>query len=220
MTKTAHRLLYPTIFVILVIMLSGCTTTVLPSAKDYELLNSGKRSVVLIRIICEGEGEFYEVFRHAVSDDNIGLALGGFETGGKLRQKIPAHLSSQTRKDGWLYYVLEPGFHYLAVQPPRRTDVWSYENSFNSALLWRLDIPPQTGIVYAGTLHIPIIKQKMLFGGLSIKSFIKDSIVVLDDEDAARKIATDFFPELEAFKTILMVKHDGPIILKTPQIVE
>jgi hypothetical protein len=172
---------------------------------------------VVIRIICEVEGKSYEVFRHAVSDDNIGLALGGFETGGELRRKIPAHLSTQTRKDGWLYVVLEPGFYYLAVQPPRRTDVWSYENSFNSAPLWRLDISPQSGIVYAGTLHIPIIKQKMLFGGLSIKSFIADSIVVRNDEDAARRIAAGFFPELETFKTMLMVKHEGPIILKTPK---
>jgi hypothetical protein len=216
MTKTSRRLLYLTTFIILVILLFSCTTTVLPSAKDYELINSGKLSVVVIRITCEAEGESYEVFRHFVGDDNIGLALGDFETGGKLHRKIPAHLSSQTRKDGWLYFVLEPGFHYLAVQPPRRSDVWSYENSFNSAPLWRLDIPPQTGIIYAGTLHIPIIKQKMLFGGLSIKSFITDRIVVLDDEDAARKIAADFFPELETFKTMLIVKHEGPIILKTP----
>ena len=220
MIKTASRLLYLKTFIILAILLSSCTTTVLPSAKDYDLINSEKRSIVVIRIICKAEGESYEVFRHAVSDDNIGLALGGFETGGKLRRKIPAHLSSQTRKDGWLYFVLEPGFHYLAVQPPRRSDIWSYENSFNSAPLWRLDIPPQTGIVYAGTLHIPIIKQKMLFGGLSIKSFITDSIVVIDDEDAARKIAADFFPELETFKTMLMVKHEGPIILKNSRMVE
>jgi len=220
MTKTARRILYLTTFIILVVLLFSCTTTILPSAKDYELINSGKRSILIIRIICEVEGESYEVFRHAVSDDNIGLALGGFETGGELHRKIPAHLSSQTRKDGWLYFVLEPGFHYLAIQPPRRSDVWSYENSFKRAPLWRLDIPPQTRIVYAGTLHIPIIKQKMFFGGVSIKSFITDSIVILDDEDAARKIAADFFPELETFKTMLMVKHEGPIILKTPEMVE
>ena len=220
MIKTARRILYLTTFIILGVLLFSCTTTVLPSAKDYELINSGKRSVLVIRIICEVEGESYEVFRHAVSDDNIGIALGGFETGGELHRKIPAHLSSQTRKDGWLYFLLEPGFHYLAIQPPRRSDVWSYENSFKRAPLWRLDIPPQTSIVYAGTFHIPIIKQKMLFGGVSIKSFITDSIVILDDEDAARKIAADFFPELETFKTMLMVKHEGPIILKTPEMVE
>jgi hypothetical protein len=220
MTKSAYRLLYPTTFAIFLILLSSCTTTALPSAKDYALLNSGKRSVVLIRLICEVEGESYEVFRHAVSDDNIGLALGGFETGGELHQKIPTHLSTQTRKDGWLYFVVEPGFYYFAVQPPRRTDVWSYKNSFNRGPLWRMDIPPESGTIYAGTLHIPIIQQKMLFGGLSIKSFVTDSMVVLNDEVVARKIAADFFPELKNFKTMLMVKHEGPIILKSPGISE
>jgi hypothetical protein len=220
MTKTACRLLYPAIFVILVILLSSCTTTVLPSAKDFELINSGKRSIVLIRIKCEAEGESYEVFRHFVGDDDIGFALGGFETGGELHRKVPAHLSSQTRKDGWLYFVLEPGFHYLAIQPPRRTDVWSYENSFKNAPLWRLDIPPQTGIIYAGTLYLPIIKQKLLFGDSTIQSFITDGIVVLNNEDAARKIAADFFSQLETYKTVLMAKHEGPIILKFPQMAE
>ena len=42
------------------------------------------------------------------------------------------------------------------------------------------------------------------------------AIVVLDDEDAARKIAADFFPELKTFQKVLMVKHEGPIILRTP----
>jgi len=172
---------------------------------------------VLLRLTCEVEGEPYEVFRHAVSDDNIGLALGGFKTGGEPQQIIPTYLSSQTRKDGWTYFVLEPGFHYLAVQPPRQSDVWSYETSFNSVPLWRLDIPPQSRIVYAGTLHIPGIRQKMLFGGISIKSFIMDSIVVRNDEEAARKIASDFFPELQPLKTMLMAKQEGPIILKTPK---
>jgi hypothetical protein len=216
MPRTIRGFVHLAPYIILVILLSSCTITRLPSAKDFELINSGKRSVVLLRLTCEAEGEPYEVFKHAVSDDNIGLALGDFKTGGEPHRIIPTYLSSQTRKDGWTYFVLEPGFHYLAVQPRRQSDVWSYENSFKSVPLWRLDIPSQTKIVYAGTLHIPGIRQKMLFGGISIKSFITDSIVVRNDEEAARKIAGDFFPELQPFKTRLMVKHEGPIILRTP----
>jgi len=216
MAMTARRFVPLAPYLILVTLLSSCATTSLPSAKDYELIYSGKRSILLLRISCEIDGMPYEVFRHFVGDDDIGFALGGFETGGELLRKIPKFISSQTRKDGWLYFLLEPGYHYLAVQPPRWGDVWSYENSFKSAPLWRLDIPSQTGIVYAGTLHILGIRQKMLFGGISIKSFITDSIVVRNDEEAARKIAGDFFPELQPFKTMLMAKNEGPIILKTP----
>jgi len=216
MTRTTRRLLNLANCIMLATILSSCTMpAILPSAKDYEKINSGKRSLVLLRITCEIDGDPYEVFKQA---DLIGLALGSFRTGGEVRLIMPHHLSSQTRNDGWMYLLLEPGLSYLAVQPPQQGNIWSYENSFKSAPLWRLDIPPQTGIVYTGTLHIPAIRPKGLFNLGVIKSFITDSIVVRNEEDAARKIAAEFLPELQPFKTMLIVKHQGPIILKTPQL--
>ena len=152
-------------------------------------------------------------------DDNIGIALGGFETGGELRQIMPGFLSHQTRKDGWVYLLLEPGQHYLALQPPRRTDVWSYAKMFKTAPLWRLDIPSKAELVYVGTLHLPSIKQNLLFG-VTISSFIWDSVVVRNEDDGARKIAAELLPEFETFKTVLMEQHECPIILKLTKVSE
>ena len=96
----------------------------------------------------------------------------------------------------------------------------TYANSFKNAPLWQLDIPPQNKIIYVGTLHIPSIKQSIWFDGITIKSFISDSIVVRDDADLARKIAADNFPEFDTFNTVLMQRHEGPIILKRLKIIE
>ena len=215
MIRTARKLLYLITFIILLILLSSCYAMIftgLPSAKDYELIKAGKRSIVLLRVTCEVNGEPYEVFQSGLSpDDPIGLGLGGFETGGNLLQIQPKFLSSQTRKDGWLYFILEPGLYYLTAQPPL-----TYHFSSKTSYLWRLDVPSDVEFVYIGTLHLPSTGEKLLFGTTRI-SFIADSILVSDEQEVAHKIAGDFFPELKTFKTMLMARHKGPLILKTPK---
>lgn len=210
-----RRLLYLATRIMLVVVLSSCTSSHLPSAKDYELIRSGKRIIVLLRITGEINGEPYEVFEHSLPDDNIGLALGSFETGGEPKQIVPVFLSAQTRKGGWTYLLLEPGLYYLAIQPTLRTSPFSYAEKFKSAQLWRLDIPLKSELVYVGTLHLPSIRQSLLFG-TTISSFISDKIIVCDEENIARKVAAEFFPEFGIPKTILMQRHEGPIILKAP----
>lgn len=212
MAGPTRRLLYLTTLIILEGLLPGCATTGLPSPKNLELINSGKRSVVLLRIMCDIDGKPYEVFQSGLTaDDPIGFGLGSFETGGKPWFIVPKFFSDQTRKDGWMYLVLEPGLYYLAVQPP-----YQYDSSFPTSHLWRLDIPPKVKFVYIGTLHLPSTGENLNFGNIRILSFIWDSIVIRNEEETARKIAAEFLPELHPFKTMLMVKHEGPIILKTP----
>ena len=212
MGNPTRRFLYLVPLVILIFLLSGCATTGLPSPKNLELINSGKRSVVLLRITCDIDGNPYKVFQSGLTaDDPIGFGLGSFETGGKPWFIEPKFFSDQTRKDGWMYLVLEPGLYYLAVQPPYR-----YDSSFPTSHLWRLDIPPKVRFVYIGTLHLPSIGENLNFGNIRILSFIWDNSAIRNEEDTARKIAAEFLPELQPFKTMLIVKHEGPIILKTP----
>ena len=212
MPRAVFRFAHLAIYIILIILLSSCATTGLPSPKNLELINSGERSLVLLRITCDIDGNPYEVFQSGLTaDDPIGFGLGSFETGGTPWFILPKFLSNQTRKDGWIYLVLEPGLYYLAVQPPLK-----YDSSFPTSHLWRLDIPPKKKFVYIGTLYLPSTGENLAFGNKRILSFIRGNIVVIDEEDAARKIAAEFLPELQPFKTMLMVRHEGPIILKTP----
>jgi hypothetical protein len=143
--------------------------------------------------------------------------MGGFATGGEVHQILPVFLSEQARMEGWIYVLLEPGLHYLAVLPPRRTDVSSYALMFEDAPLWRLDVPAETKLVYAGTLHLPCVEQKLLFGARTISSIVTDESTVRNDEETACKIAAEFFQEFGVPKTVLMQRHRGPIILRTPK---
>jgi hypothetical protein len=195
---------------------SGCSMPHLPSAKEIEMVRSGRRVLVLLRVVGDVNGQPYEAFKSYLTDDNVGLALGGFETGGEPQQITSVFfLSDKTRKDGWAYLVLEPGLYYLAVQPSRTTNANTYAAQFKSAPLFRMDVPSATAIVYAGTLYLPGTQVKLLFGDSRL-SFISEKIAVRNDEELARKIAAEFFPEFGVPKTILMRPHKGPIILRTP----
>jgi hypothetical protein len=202
MIRILHILMSIIIFVTLLGVFYGCTIG-LPSTKNYELVKSGERAIVLLRITCEIDSKPYEVF-HLMADWPI-LALGNFETGGTLRRIAPAFPSHEARKDGWMYLLLKPGPHYLAAQSP-------FAN-LETAPLWRFDVPPETGLVYVGTLHLPSIRRTFL----SIPSgffIIWESVVVRSEEDAARDMAEMSFPELETIKTVLMEPHIGPIIIR------
>jgi hypothetical protein len=212
MIRTLRTLLPIITFVTLLGMLYGCATSGLPSAKNYELIKSGKRAIVLLRFTCEIDGKPHEVFsRGPLLADNMYLALGDFETGGRpiqIEQTEPIFPSPEARKDGWMYLLLKPGLHYLAVRP-------FGSRHFESAPLWRFDVPFEAGLVYVGTLHMPSVRENHLFIPTGFSPFW-DRVVVRSEEGAARKMADMFFPELGTIKTVLMQPHAGPLIIRKP----
>lgn len=212
MATTVRGTLYLATLAVLAVLVSGCAFTRLPSAGEYGQITSGKRVIVLLRVTSEVDGKPFDAFRSGLPDSDIGLALGSFETGGDVKQITPVFLSTRTRESGWTYLLLEPGFHYLAAQPPRSTDYFTYAAQFKAVPLWRLEVPAQKSAVYVGTLHLPGIKPSLLFG----MTFLSNKIVVHNEEELARKIAADFFPEFGAPVTALMQRHDGPKILTSP----
>ncbi len=211
MTTTLRGTLYLATLAVLAVLISGCAITRLPSAGEYGQIRSGKLVIVLLRVTSEVDGKPFDAFGSGFTDSDIGLALGSFTTGGDVNQITPVFLSTQTRESGWTYLLLEPGFYYLAVQPRRSTDAFSYAAAFKAAPLWRLEIPAQERAVYVGTLHLPGINR--FWSGMT---FIPNKIVVRNEEELARKTAADFFPEFGAPVTALMQRHDGPKILTSP----
>lgn len=215
MINTARKSIYWVNLAILIVLLSGCVMAHLPSDKELGKVKSGTRSIVFLRITAEVDGKTYDPF------PPIGLALGSFETGGELIQIDPLiSFSAQTRKDGWVYFLLEAGQHYLAIQPPRKGHIVTNQANFKFAPLYRFYVPPKTEFVYVGTLHLQYISKKNLFGIDMISSFKSDGITVHNDEDIASKLASEFFPEFEIPRTMLMELHKGPIIFNTPTINE
>ena len=64
-------------FVTLLGVLHGCTIG-LPSTKNYQLVKSGKRAIVLLRITCEIDSKPYEVFGVARTGRQHGSRVGRF----------------------------------------------------------------------------------------------------------------------------------------------
>lgn len=216
MSRIRHKFIFGATFIVLFILITGCALVNLPSEKEYETIRSGKRSIVLLRIACNVDEMAYDVFSQDYVFDNFGIALGSFETGGGMKQVMPAFLSNQARKDGWIYLILEPGYYYFAIQPPRRTNAWTYASNFDSVPLQKFYIPSKTQVIYVGTLYFECVSKKGLFGSSTISSCDRDSITIKKEDDAASNLALEFFSEFEATNTRLMEKHNGPKIFEVP----
>jgi len=173
---------------IFVSCLVGCASTGLPTVKERTAVGAGERAIVLLRVQCTIESQQpYEAFSYSLMDDNVSFGLGSFETGGEPeRLALLRFLSPESRKNGWTYFVLPHGIHYLAVYPPRRTDVFTYERGIRNAPRWRIDIPQDAKLVYAGTLRFTGESDWLLFGGRILRSIRIDEMGVTNDEELAQ----------------------------------
>lgn len=198
--------------------LVGCASTGLPTVKERAAVDAGEKAIVLLRVDCTVENQQpYEAFSHSVMDDNISFGLGSFETGGEpKRLELLRFLSQESRKDGWTYFVLPHGIHYLAVYPPRRTDVLSYERGLKNAPRWRLDIPPNARLIYVGTLRFTGASIPLLFGGRIMTSIRIDEMSVTNDEEWARRLLTEELPGFGEVQSVLLRLQQGPTILRSP----
>lgn len=221
--RTARQKPFAVVFVLLLasmllVSLAGCSSTGAPTAQERGAVASGGKAVVLLRVRCTVENDQpYEPFSHVIGDDNVGFGWGSFETGGvPERGATPRFLSPQSRKDGWTYFVLPSGTHYLAVYPPRRTDVLTYARQIRNAPRWRLDIGLDDRLVYAGTLRIAGESDALLFGGRILRSIRTDEATVVNEEALARALLAEALPPFGEARTALLAPQRGPTILHAP----
>lgn len=203
---------------LLVGFLSGCASTGLPTEEERTAVGAGKKAIVLLRVQCTIEnGQPYEPFSREVVDDNISFGMGSFRTGGEP-ERLPSlrFLSPESRKNGWTYFVLPPGTHYLAVYPPRRSDVFTYARLTKSAPRWRIDISEDARLVYAGTLHITGQSDPLIIGGRIMRSIQNDETSITNEEDLARTLSAEELPGSGEVRTVLLKLQEGPTILHAP----
>lgn len=196
----------------------GCASIELPTANERAAVGAGEMAIVLLRMNTTVENQQpYEAFKHSITEDNISFGVGSFDTGGEPRRlALLRFLSPESRKDGWTYFVLPHGVHYLAAYPPRRTDIWTYERNIKNAPRWRLDIPPKVKLIYAGTLHLSGKSTPLLVGDRIMTSIQTDNMRVTNEEEFARKLLKKEFPEFGEVQSVLLRLHEGPTILRSP----
>jgi hypothetical protein len=193
-------------YITLPVLFLSCATTGLPKANERLAIQNGKQILVLLRITCELEdATSVEAFKSIFVADDINIGLGSsFLVGGKVNRVIPRFLSPETRKQGWIYLILESGIHYFAFQGPQITDRFGYEKQLRFAPRFRVNIPKNNSLVYIGTLHLHCHSRRYLFGGKSCDFFDKRRMVVQNEESLAKKVETEYFSDFGSGQTLLM----------------
>ena len=209
----------PLLFLLLLLtagFLGGCATTAPPAESDLSAIDAGEKVLLLLRVATSADGQAQEPFSGSLADDNVGIGLGTFDTGGTPRQvEFVRFFSEESRAQGWTYMLVQPSTIYLAFLPFRQTDAFTYLDMFKSAQPWRVDLPTNSKLVYAGTLAIEGEGVYYLGGGgKKLRSFTR--MEVRDEREEAQAIANHNVPGLGPIETVLMQRHDGPIILTTP----
>ncbi len=197
---------------------AGCASTRLPAASDTTAVDAGEKVIVLLRVVAADESQQrLEPFGSVTADNNISFGLGSFDTGGEPeRLQSQRFLSKESRATGWTYFVLPPGLYYLAIYPPRHTDIASFRRSLRNAARWRLDVPASARLLYAGTLHLTGGSNKVIFGGRVLSSIDDHCISVADERDLVQALTGEHFPAWGKPRVALLQRHQGPIILRSP----
>ena len=107
--------------------------------------------------------------------------------------------------DGWTYFRLKPGKHYLAVQGPRRRGYFTYASAFRTAPRWEIDVPTGAPVVYAGTLHLQGTTRPLLIEQDHIGVIAGGEVA--DETPAATALAAQHLSSLGAPRTALMKRH-------------
>jgi hypothetical protein len=186
----------------------GCAQSGPPSQSVIERARGGEEALVLVRVtFAANDGRRFEAFAHIAASENIGFALGDFETGGVPSKGIDhtlPFLSEASRKDGWTYFRLKPGKHYLAVQGPRRRNYFAYARAFRTAPRWEIEVPAGAAVIYAGTLHLRGTTRSLLIEQDRIGAITGAEVA---DETQAAALAAQHLSSLGPPRTALMKRH-------------
>lgn len=202
-TRTCKLLLWAWVaqLLILLLIMAGCATTSLPTNRELGDVLAGQKTLILLRITVDVDGKPSEPFGATLADDNVGLAFVNADR--ITRLEFYRSPSDEARRDGWIYLIEDPGTYFLAVQPPRTTDAFSYQFQFRQAPRWRIDALTGSRLVYVGRLHINALTQRgLLFTRYTMYDLSKTT--VQDERNLAQDVAVRFFSDLGPPVTVLM----------------
>lgn len=190
-----------------------------PRTKDLHNKKGRPQAVVLVRLVTEIDGRPNPAFPSVLAMDSVWLAWGDFTSGGRLRLAPQGFLSPESRKEGWTYLLLEPGIHYFGVNTPQNSDSFTYDASWRQLPpRWRLTVPTNTPVVYAGTLFVPGSGSWLIFGGRQMQQFDPERFEIRDETERAAEIHAKWLAKLGPLTTQLVKPHRAgePLVFETP----
>lgn len=203
--------------------LVGCAAPLGLLEAERAAIAANEEALVLLRVTCSLDGQPEECFgKFGASEDGpiVAFGLGAFETLGEPRSVWPRFLTEASRQAGWTFFLLRPGVHYLGVAGP--ISGISMRNDLPQLLRdgprWRIDIPPNAGRVYVGSLQLAGKNAgTLMFGGKVIQPAETAAIHKSEDE-LARRVLAEFFADAGEMKTIPLRQwqRGEPIIIRSP----
>lgn len=200
-------------------ILTSCVSIRPLAESELMAITEGRKSLVLLRVTCDIAGEpTVESSAGCIAGENAAIAMGNFDTGGALEQIVPLKsFSAKTSKQGWTYWVLEPGIYYIGFQGQRRTDAFTYNAQWNYVKRYRIDVSPDSPVVYIGTMHLECSSDWFLFGA-KYCCFI-DKQIVRNQETQAQKLVSEKLKEMSRPITALMQLHtEKTLYFRTPKV--
>jgi hypothetical protein len=189
-----------------------------PARLDLLTVEGRPLTVLLLRIVLVVDGQQTAAFRHGATTDDVTIGISDFTTGMSAKPVAIQFLSEDTRLEGWVYLMLEPGLRYIAVREPISTNVLTYNARWKTCPRWRVEIPSNTKLVYGGTLFLPGKGRWMISGPRQMVRFDRSRIEVRDQSNEAEAICRKWLPELLPLSIQLAKEHrpEDTMIIETP----
>jgi hypothetical protein len=199
---------------------AGCAITTGPPGTSAIQGREGRhKAVLLLRVVTEVEGRITPPFPSIYAGDNVMMGLGDFSSAGQIGEVMLRFFSADTRKEGWIYLLLEPGqVYYLAAQEPVSPQPKNYRGLWAACPRWSVEIPADARLVYGGTLYLPGSGQWTLFSARRLAAFDRARVEVRNEADRAELIAKQWLANLGPVSVQLARKWEAgdTIILQTP----
>jgi hypothetical protein len=203
------------IVILLVLSLVRCATTIGPPAQSEEdSIKQGKRSIVLVRIVAEVPGR--------PTDSAIGrtVKLANIDKNERPKTYPIAYFPSMdSKKEGWIYFILEPGTYHLSVLPTievssdKKRDAETAkvtETTFGKPMTFStfwFQVPKGTPSLYIGSLRISC-KGRYSWWTEDISECTDAEVT--DESASARGLAGTSFGQYGPLRTMLLSRYGKP----------
>ena len=178
----------------------ACVSVDGPEAGELDAARSGDQTIALFRVIVTSNAGPVSPFEEAFEAQCMSVGLTNPAYGGRVTAVDTIEsFSDETLSQGWVYFVLPPGKHAVAINPPRMYDPRSEERWIEAAH-WQFDIPEDTPVVYIGSIRAHCRAEPSDFGGVRVREIRAQKI--RNESAAATAIAAAHLPDLPPPKTL------------------
>ncbi|OPY79272.1 MAG: hypothetical protein A4E64_00478 [Syntrophorhabdus sp. PtaU1.Bin058] len=208
------------IVVLLVFSLVRCATIGSPTQNEEDSIKQGKQSIVLVRIVAEVPDRAID---YALSRP---ISLANIDKGEIPKIYPITHFPSpDSKKEGWIYLLLEPGTYYFSVLPTFPVDSIKErdaetakvtEITFGKPMMFStfwFQVPKDTPLLYIGSLKISCEGRRSWWTEDVTEC---SDAEVADESAAAQELAGVSLNQYGPLRTMVLSRYGKPDEKRSP----